>query len=477
MKKLLLLSFILSCSLTYSQVAINKNGNAPDGSALLDVQSTNAGILIPRMTASERDAISNPATGLLVYVTGENNFYYYDGSAWVWLSQDNLGNHKATQNLEMQGHWISNDGDDEGIYVNDEGNIGIGTDNLYANNQGKTSKLHILMNSSTSNVVLERNQDGKAPSGLVFLRSRGDDTNKTALQDNDGIASFAAYGYDGAEYKHAGLISYKVDGAVSSGIIPTKIIFNTQSQNDFSERVTIKNDGKVGIGTTEPVGMLHIKGDDADIDLDINSSSNPKKVEVRFKEDGTQKAKMYYQKNTGDFIFEQLAGKGMLKFSIGFIPAMSVDQNRNVGIGTTTPESTLEVSSASGNISIFRRKDIEDTDNSYTNVIKGKDKSGDLTWYLGDATTSNKSITLGARGENGDYSLQFETNSAKRMTIAPDGNVGVGVTSPKRTLHIKDVLRINPSDEPANPSDGDIYLDSTSHKLRCYSNGSWHDLW
>jgi hypothetical protein len=42
---------------------------------------------------------------------------------------DNLGNHTATQNINLNGHWLSGDGDSEGIYVKDEGNVGIGTTN------------------------------------------------------------------------------------------------------------------------------------------------------------------------------------------------------------------------------------------------------------------------------------------------------------------------------------------------------------
>jgi uncharacterized protein (TIGR02145 family) len=49
---------------------------------MLDVQSDTAGILIPRMTLVHRDAINNPATGLLVFVTTDNRFYYYSGTKW-----------------------------------------------------------------------------------------------------------------------------------------------------------------------------------------------------------------------------------------------------------------------------------------------------------------------------------------------------------------------------------------------------------
>ena len=42
-------------------------------------------------------------------------------------TNDNLGNHTATQNLQLSGYWLSGDGGDEGIYINNNGNVGIGT--------------------------------------------------------------------------------------------------------------------------------------------------------------------------------------------------------------------------------------------------------------------------------------------------------------------------------------------------------------
>lgn len=59
------------------------NTTAPDSSAVLDIVSTDKGVLIPRMTLSQRDNISSPATGLLVFQSdGTPGFYYYDGTIW-----------------------------------------------------------------------------------------------------------------------------------------------------------------------------------------------------------------------------------------------------------------------------------------------------------------------------------------------------------------------------------------------------------
>jgi hypothetical protein len=58
----------------------------PESSAMLDVQSNYKGLLVPRMDSSKRVNIASPATGLLVFDTGANGFFYYNGSDWVSLS-------------------------------------------------------------------------------------------------------------------------------------------------------------------------------------------------------------------------------------------------------------------------------------------------------------------------------------------------------------------------------------------------------
>ncbi|MFA7119731.1 MAG: hypothetical protein WC159_13250, partial [Sphaerochaetaceae bacterium] len=62
-----------------------------------------------------------------------------DGSgagSWVALAAgsggDNLGDHKAGRNIFMNSYWLSGDGDDEGVFVSDSGNVGIGTNNPQA---------------------------------------------------------------------------------------------------------------------------------------------------------------------------------------------------------------------------------------------------------------------------------------------------------------------------------------------------------
>jgi len=64
-----------------------------------------------------------------------------------------------------------------------------------------------------------------------------------------------------------------------------------------------------------------------------------------------------------------------------------------------------------------------------------------------------------------------------RMVILYNGNVGIGTDTPQRKLHIKDVMRLEPRDSaPDNPSDGDIYFDSTQGALMYYYDQHWYKL-
>ena len=55
----------------------------PDPSALLELQANDMALLVPRMTTTEKQAITNPATGLLVYDLDTQSFWYFDGVVWV----------------------------------------------------------------------------------------------------------------------------------------------------------------------------------------------------------------------------------------------------------------------------------------------------------------------------------------------------------------------------------------------------------
>src|SRR6187455_2849659 len=90
MKKIFLLIktvFIFCMAYTQQGVAINTDGSSSDNSAMLDIKSNAKGLLIPRLTALQKNAIVTPAVGLLIYQTDATaGFYYYNGSSWMPLT-------------------------------------------------------------------------------------------------------------------------------------------------------------------------------------------------------------------------------------------------------------------------------------------------------------------------------------------------------------------------------------------------------
>lgn len=103
-----------------AQVAINSTGAAPvSTNAMLEIASTDRGLLIPRMTRNQRVAIATPPNGLLVYQTNDAGsevmgFYYYDAAVvgtgvvgWRHLGQGGpvwqLGGNAGTTNAHFVG--------------------------------------------------------------------------------------------------------------------------------------------------------------------------------------------------------------------------------------------------------------------------------------------------------------------------------------------------------------------------------------
>ena len=85
----------LSTSGLFAQVAVNTDGSQPNTHAMLDVKSSDKGILIPRMTTTERNTLGTNLTtsekGMMVFDTDENSFYFYDGSSWQTVGVGSSG--------------------------------------------------------------------------------------------------------------------------------------------------------------------------------------------------------------------------------------------------------------------------------------------------------------------------------------------------------------------------------------------------
>jgi len=86
-KQIYLLGIVMLLVATgYSQNNVGIGTNTPDASSALEVQSTNKGILVPRMTTAQRLAIASPANSLLVYDTDNECYFYYITATTSWVS-------------------------------------------------------------------------------------------------------------------------------------------------------------------------------------------------------------------------------------------------------------------------------------------------------------------------------------------------------------------------------------------------------
>lgn len=81
---------VTSISVFSQSLSINTDGSTANASAMLDIKSNTKGLLIPRLTKAEKNAVAAPATGLLIYQTGPDStgFYYYQNLRWNWLADN-----------------------------------------------------------------------------------------------------------------------------------------------------------------------------------------------------------------------------------------------------------------------------------------------------------------------------------------------------------------------------------------------------
>lgn len=140
-------SLVLSLFVTFSLVAQNtKTVDSPNGTvisnaggtdlphsaSILDIRSTNKGILLPRMSTANRDAIASPQPGLLLYNSTSNQFNFHDGFSW---QQAAIGNQWNVSGLN---------------YYYNGGNVGIGDDT-------PDYKLDVAGTTYSSNVIVGNN--------------------------------------------------------------------------------------------------------------------------------------------------------------------------------------------------------------------------------------------------------------------------------------------------------------------------------
>ena len=247
-------------------LGVNTTGAAAANSAILDVSSTDKGMLIPRMSKTERNAITAPATGLMVFQNAPDStgFYYYDGTAWLWLATNkggtgwlttgNVGTTIANnffgttdniplsfrQNNNWIGRWNSTTnnyfiGDSSGYNSTSVNNIAIGSKALFKNTN---SYGNIAIGSSTlqNNTTSLRNT--AIGDSAMFTQSFN---GGLYLSDNTAIGSKALY---------ANQPTNTSNGVKNTAIGSEAMFFNTTGTENTAIGVSALRENTTGGGNT-----------------------------------------------------------------------------------------------------------------------------------------------------------------------------------------------------------------------------------
>jgi hypothetical protein len=397
-----------------AQVGINSDGSNPDNSSMLDVKSITKGMLVPRMTLSQRNAIGSPASGLLIYQTDNTpGFYYNAGSSSVpdWKI---VGNNAGTFS-----QWTTTGSN---IYYN-SGNVGIGLSNPTAKIHIQSPSYESMLSSSSYGVYGMHSISGSygylgasneggfgfSPNGWGL---RGTTTNGYALYGQHSASGNTGWiGSTNEAVYGSSTAGYGVKGSTGNGYA----IHGTATGGGFAGHFTGKTyvNGNVGINETSPNRALYVS-------QLVSGLSYPLKVEnkhevlsesavgILFSAGGSGtnergKGAIAYQYtntwNRGAFLFLQNADANAGNPTISNT-VMSITNEGNVGIGIINPSARLEIASNSGpNIIINDFNGAGDRPgiqfkNNYMHFISADDQSEEL---FGFYSTFNSTRTYDAK--------------------------------------------------------------------------------
>jgi hypothetical protein len=229
MKNIFLILILFAALSSSAQVGIGTTD--PNDSSVLELQATDKGLLVPRMTESERLAI-NPALastyanpqestkGLLVYQTdGAEGFYYFDGTIWKAL-----GGAAATD-----ADWtiVGND-----MYNANSGNVGVGI--IIPSTQFHTKGSTIIGN--PGGVVKNEIINEDFESGIAsFVNAPSNDEDWIVDADDKNSGLFSATTINALSDGEKSTISYSITIPIGSVNPELSFYFKTDTENNYDD--------------------------------------------------------------------------------------------------------------------------------------------------------------------------------------------------------------------------------------------------
>jgi uncharacterized protein YaiE (UPF0345 family) len=295
------------------------------------------------------------------------------------------------------------------------GDISLG-DNVKAK-FGASDDLQIYHDGSNS--IINDNGTGALQlqtGGSTKLATTATGVDITGTLTSDGLAvggsNFANTTYTGSSVNLTGVYTgLTSDGGFAVNVRDSGYL---QFSTSNAERMRIDSSGNVGIGTSSPAKKL-----DVDTTMRVINAAGTSAAELDVTAGGTWRIRSNPTSGTNSY------GLDFIKGSAGTDVKMSIDSSGNVGIGTTSPAQALVVNRSSGN--------------TYLEVSRATQSQGQLALQLTGGTGGTNWIMYQDTSSN---DLKFFGNSADRMTIDSNGNVGIGTTSPTYKV---DVSGTNPA--------------------------------
>ncbi len=138
-------TFLISNQIAFGQLKVSTSGNTnqAEPSSILELESTNRGLLLPRV--NDLNSIVNPSPGLIVFLSSESNLYYYSSKGWTSIIAIDTSKNLAKGNNSLS-HILPDPNNGDG-----ENNFAIGNNALSQNTIGRFNTC--LGNNSLRNLI------------------------------------------------------------------------------------------------------------------------------------------------------------------------------------------------------------------------------------------------------------------------------------------------------------------------------------